>query len=164
MADDILYLVKKYLYERQEPDEGKLDGTLHLCNGSINSTVILHKSIFPTWLKIERHRGSRNRIYYKTYVNKDSYGIPIVLNKKSQEIHYFTNPIGAVNLITSILQSIPDQNFTILIEGENIANYVIYFSNENYQQVEARLYQQVHSILTHFSYIDFEHHQYYNKC
>ena len=65
MADLILHNIKSFLYERQSPDTGRLDGTLHMCKGylTIGKDVKIYKSIYPTYILMERYRGSKNKIY-----------------------------------------------------------------------------------------------------
>ena len=166
----LLITIKDFLYERQEPKDGRLDGTLYLLKGqrTIPKGVKVHKSIYPTWMRIERHRGRKNKIFYKTFINKDEEGEIQLLNKRNkQEIHFFTKPLGAIHICSRIFSANPNEWFTFIIEGECIANYVIQIDsrmNNQFDRIikESGIQNRVQNILRHFEYIDFEHHQYYN--
>jgi hypothetical protein len=166
MSDLILHNIKSFLYERQAPDIGRLDGTLHMCKGelNINKEIKIYKSIYPTYILMERYRGSKNKIYYKVYVNQDLEGnINLIRKKEDANIHYFIKPIGAIHIFSSVLQRVPDSYFTIIIEGNSIHNYFIKLNNMNYSVIETHLQITLQNILYHFEYVDFENHQRFNR-
>jgi hypothetical protein len=165
--DDLRYLIKGFLYERQPPEEGQLDGTLYVCKGIINvyDDTKISKSIYPVYLIIERHRGRNNQIYYKLYSNTDKTTNGLI-NQKLKEtytIQYFIKPIGAINLIMGALQSENNSDFTIIIEGSSISSTIAHFNNFDFDERLAQTNMYVQNMLIQFENIDFTHHQYYNK-
>jgi hypothetical protein len=107
MSDIILDSLKSFLYERQAPEEGILDGTFRLIKGraNINENTNIYKSIFPTYFLMERWRGFKNRIYYKCYFIKKGSNFELIKKKDDCENHYFKKPIGSIHILASILQS-----------------------------------------------------------
>jgi hypothetical protein len=167
MADLITHIIKSYLYERQEPKEGILDGKLYVCMGilQISKNVSISKSIFPVYVMITKHRGNRNNIYYKVLINRDSDGKMILIgpDKSSCEAHYFTKPSGAIHLLTTLLSGNNGRHFTFIIEGSCIGNYVITFEDNNQISFDPRVHVFLQNILSHYEYTDFLSHQYYSK-
>lgn len=177
MSDIILHSIKSFLYEKQKPERGRLDGTLYLFKGNINinKNTKIHKSIFPTLAILERHRGpsdnkscpSDNKscpsgITYKLFINKNPENGNITLIKKKEDClnYYFKEPEGAIHILFSIIQT-RAMEFTLAIEGENIPHCVIHMNSFNYEIIEGHLRIQLMNILTHFRCIDFESHQLY---
>jgi hypothetical protein len=170
--DDISYLIKNFLYERQEPYNGRLDGTLYICKGILHiyPDTKIYKSIYPIFMIIEKYRGIKNKIYYKMYINKNNeqqYDLINLKNKENCEVHFFTKPQGALINIFNLMQTKNDvDNFTFIIEGSKISNIIAFVSNINFNISQTDfLYLNtiLNNILTHYEYIDFESHQYYSK-
>jgi hypothetical protein len=167
MADLISDIVKDFLYERQEDKHGRLDGTLYFCKGHINirKNTKIDKSIFPTYIIMERHRSPDNRIFYKTFVNihdsgnefiapTESYNI-LKIKRNDNNKCFFTGPLGALHLYTSILQNIPNHEFTFILDSNSDGTHVTHLNNFNYMEVEAHLQITIQNILQQFQYTDF---------
>lgn len=168
MSDLILDIIKQFLYERQLGQEGKLDGALYLCKGDIKNNIVPHKSILPCFMIMERWQGFHNQIYYKCYVNPaldDNLNeeFKVINHKNDCQIHFFKKPMGAILLIMGIIQKVRDQIFTFISDGNAIQSYFTKFSNSNYDVAEPRIQVLVQNVLSHFEFVDFQHHQYFNK-
>ena len=167
MSDLVLDIIKSFLYERQETENGRLDGTFYVCRGLLNISkdTKISKSIFPTYFIMERHKDKFRDVYYKVYINKDSEGSINLIspNKDNCECHYFTKPIGAIHLLTTILSQSRFRQFTFIIEGSCIGNYVITFEDDNNIMFDPRVHVFLQNILGHYEYTDLVRHQYYNK-
>lgn len=161
--DNILYLIKSYAYERQEPEEGKLDGSFYILKGKIflRKDVKFEKSIYPTYLKIERYRGIDNTVYYKTYVNKTDDSVALIHNYNNCEKHYFKHAMGSIFLIMNIFEKLQNQEFTIIIHGNSIAPLCLLLNTYNYEFIQSNLQLHVNNALTHFDNIYFELQQRY---
>jgi hypothetical protein len=158
MSDLVLDAIKSFLYERQEPEEGLLDGRFYMFKGHIlmKPGINFHKSIYPTYLIIERHRGPKNRIYYKVFVNKTENEVLLIRDKKKCEHQFFKKPMGAIFLIQNILRKIPNDNFSFIIEGNSFAPVIVHLDRmyDNYTIIQ--------DALVYYENIDFEVHQLYN--
>jgi hypothetical protein len=170
MADLVLDIIKSMLYERQPPEEGQLDGTLYLFKGQVKLVpgINFHKSIYPTYLIMERWRAPNkkpyiNKIYYKVYVQRTEEEVFLIRKKENCEIHYFTNPIGSMNIITSIFQRLDQQMFSFILQNVSIGPVISWISTVNYFVQESNINERVKNILLHFKHIDFEMHQLNNK-
>jgi len=162
MSDVVLHAIKTFLYERQSPEEGILDGKLYMFKGHVNmnSTVKFHKSIYPTYLIMERFRGPNDRVYYKVFVHKNDANIDLVqASRKNCEVHYFKKPIGAIFLIYNIITKLATENFSFIIEGSSFANLIIHYNRNLGFDYNRHL---VNDVLTYFENIDFEMHQLLN--
>jgi hypothetical protein len=180
-SDIFLYTIKTFLYERQEPDKGRLDGTLYFCKGRVNigPQTIIDKSILPCYVIMERYRGLNNKIYYKLYVNREqkiendilTTNIKLLnnvdldqdLDLDQYEQHYYIKPIGAIHLYTQIMQLTEPQYFTFILQGSNISNYIISLNNLNYAITEPNIQIILQNVLYQYEYTDFMHHQYFSK-
>lgn len=165
MADLITSIIKSYLHERQIHEKGKLDGTLHFCKGllEIGPKHKISKSIYPTYIIMEKHRGLNQRVFYKVFTNKVNDKYQLIKNKNDCSYHFFKEPIGAINLYYTVIQQQQlegIERFTLVLEGSSIDNYVIKldFLNDNFLMMQILL----QNILEQYRYTDFEHHQYFN--
>lgn len=164
MSDIVLDAIKSFLYERQEHEEGRLDGTLYLLKGQINldEKINFKKSIYPTYLIIQRYRDDNRNIYYKTLVNKNEKEVFLLRLKEPHEKYYFHKSTGSIYLIMNIFQKLRDQQFTFIIDGNCIPPFVVHVSTMNYEYMVHAIHLICMDILTHFDNINFELHQRYN--
>jgi len=164
MSDIILDAIKDFLYERQRPKKGRLDGTLYVCKGHLNikENTVINKSIFPYYIIIEKYRGIDEEIYYTLYKNSDN---SLIRNKTNCESHFYKKPIGALNCIIALLQSLNEHLFTLIIQGNCMSNYIVRVDITELEFVEGFFYLNMilTNILNQYEYTDFKHHQYFNK-
>ena len=161
MSDIILDALKQFLYERQLGQKGKLDGSLYFCKGNINDSIKPSKSILPCYMIMERWQGFDNKIYYKCYVQPDENGsFKIIKKKETCQLHFFKKPIGSILLLIDIISNVDKQTLTFITDGNSIKPYFTKFNTENFNTVAIQIFIQ--NILSHFEFVDFKHHQYFN--
>jgi len=172
MSDVVLHAIKNFLYERQQPDEGLLDGTFYLFKGFVNidDKIKFYKSLFPTYLIIERHRRKyeelvndniicRFEIFYVVYVSKINFGF-ISKTRTNCERHYFKSPEGAIFQIMNIIQKSNQNLFTAMIVGNSIGPVIVHID----RTIERIGIQNlINNILVYFHNVHFEIHQLYNE-
>lgn len=161
MSDVVLDAIKSFLYERQNYDTGKLDGELHLIKGTVNirKDVKFEKSIFAKILVIERHRR-KEKIFYKVSTSKTNNEYKILKHKQTCDVHYFTKPIGSINIIFEILKQIQNEQFTIIINSSNFPMFIYHINNIHMDFIlETSLNMILQNILIQFETIDYEEHQ-----
>jgi len=166
MADLISAIIKSYLHERQIHETGRLDGTLHFCKGllDIAPTHKIGKSIYPTYIIMEKHRGLNQQIFYKVYINKIDGKYKLIYDKNECNHFFFKEPIGAINLYYTVIQQQKElhiNDFTFVLEGSSIENYVVKLASINNSFMMMQVLLQ--NMLEQFRYTDFEHHQYFNR-